>query len=246
MSQQIQWLLRDKYSGKESEAFLRDVKKLKGGEPLDYIIGFREFLSCHIDLSKKPLIPREETEYWVEKSLALLPTSKKPLKVLDIFAGSGCIGLAVVKNKKNANVVFADKDKKAIEQIRINVKKNNVKSTRVKVIQSDVFSNIKGKFDIIFANPPYIPTTRKNKVQPSVLKHEPRAALFGGADGLLYIKPFLAKAQNHLTDNGKIYFEFDSIQKKSIEKLLKKYQHTSFEFYKDQYQKWRWVLVNKK
>ena len=243
MSQQIQWLLRDKYSGKESEAFLRDIKRLKKGEPLDYVIGFREFLSCHIDVSKKPLIPREETEYWVEKSLELLRATKKPLKVLDVFSGSGCIGLALLKHNKNAKVVFADKDKKAIEQIRINVKKNSINSTRTKTIQSDIFSNIKGEFDVIFANPPYIPIVRKNKVQPSVLKHEPRRALFGGTDGLFYIKKMLGKAKSFLKKDGRMFIEFDAPQKKSIEKLLKKYQYQSWEFHKDQYQKWRWVSV---
>lgn len=242
LSQHIQWLLRDKYSGNESRAFLRDVERLKAGEPVDYVIGWRPFLGLKIDVSKKPLIPRQETEYWVEK---IIPHLKDNARILDIFSGSGCVGLALLSEVKNSHVVFADDDKNAILQIKKNLKLNNIKKERYKVIKSNIFSGIKGNFDYIVANPPYIPRTNKKKIQSSVLKHEPHKALFGGSDGLALIKKFLAKAPAFLRDGGSLYMEFDSFQKKEIEKLLKKYKYQLWEFHQDQFGKWRWLSAKK-
>ena len=108
-----------------------------------------------------------------------------------------------------------------------------------------MFENIIGQFDCIFANPPYIPNNQetRNKIQKSVLDYEPHAALFGGKDGLRYIRKFLAKAKNFLAPGGRIYMEFDTPQKSAIGQLLKKYQYTAWEFHKDQYGKYRWVVI---
>jgi release factor glutamine methyltransferase len=248
MQKEIDWLLKEKYSGKPSGNFQKDVARLKAGEPLDYIIEFCEFLGCKIDLSCRPLIPRPETEYWVSNvvSSLKLKASSKEVKVLDIFSGSGCIGIAILEHIKKAKVTFAEKNKKYIKQIKINLKINKINSKRYKVVQSDVFKNIRGKFDYIFANPPYISQKRIHKIQKSVLNYEPQMALLGGADGLLYIRKFLAEAKNFLNPEGKIYMEFDSIQKNAIEKLLKKYGYNSSQFHKDQYGKARYVVMANK
>lgn len=246
----VNWLLKDKYFGKPNAQFKKDIERLKVGEPLDYVIGFTDFLNCKIDLSKKPLIPRPETEFWVEKAISYISQTlddrpKFEIRVLDIFSGSGCIGISIMRHIKNAQVIFAEKDKKLLKQIRINCTISKIKPNKYQIIQSDVFNNIVGKYDYIFANPPYIPTTRKNKIQKSVLKYEPKMALLGGKDGLFYIRKFLTKAKNFLNPNGKIYMEFDSIQKKQIEALLKKYHYKKWDFHKDQYEKWRWVTIYK-
>ena len=104
------WLLRDKYQGMVAPAFLADVKKLEQGEPLDYVIGWREFLGCRIGLSERPLIPRVETEFWTE--LVIKKIGQQPAKVLDIFAGSGCVGLAVLKHCPRAEVIFVDNEER--------------------------------------------------------------------------------------------------------------------------------------
>ena len=100
LDQEIQWLLKEKHQGKETKAFYKDIKRLQKGEPLSYVIGFCEFLNCNINLSLKPLIPRSETEYWVGRvveSLKLKVESRKT-KVLDVFAGSGCIGVSIMRH----------------------------------------------------------------------------------------------------------------------------------------------------
>lgn len=265
LKKEEQWLLREKYHGKANKNFKADLKRLKKGEPVDYVIGFKEFLGCKIDLSKKPLIPRPETEFWVsqaleevKKAVAFKKTSEDvksivrrswghenySIRILDIFAGSGCIGVALLANEPGLLCDFAEADTKAIAQIKINIKNNFIEDGRAGVFKSDIFSKIKNRYDFIFANPPYIPTTRKSKVEKQVLKYEPKKALFGGKDGMQYIKKFLAQAKKHLQNNGQIFMEFDSIQQKGIEKLLKKNKYKKWQFCKDQYGKYRWVVIH--
>jgi release factor glutamine methyltransferase len=252
LQKEIDWLFREKYQGRATKDFYKDIKKLKQGEPIDYVIGFTEFLGYKIDLSKKPLIPRAETEFWVKTVVEEINQSKNPtslhssrqnLRILDIFAGSGCVGIAIIKHIKNSKVDFIDNSINCIEQIKINLELNKINKNRYKIIQSDVFLNIEGKYDFILANPPYIAIRNKNKIQKSVLKYEPHKALFGGKDGIFYIRKFLKEAKNYLKNNGKIYMEFDYVQKKEIEKLIKKYKYSVCKFNKDQYGKWRWVMI---
>ncbi|MFA5878020.1 MAG: peptide chain release factor N(5)-glutamine methyltransferase [Candidatus Staskawiczbacteria bacterium] len=243
MNKEIQWLLNEKYNGRLSKKAEADIKRINKGEPVDYVIGFSEFLGCKIDLSKRPLIPRPETEFWVKDVIKQI--GDKKVKVLDIFSGSGCVGIAVLKHSKNAMVDFAEKDKRFIEQIRTNLKLNKADRGSYKVFQSDIFNNVKGKYDYILANPPYIPTARRNKVKPSVLKFEPKNALFAGKDGLIYIKQFLGQARKFLNIEGTIYMEFDSLQKKEISNVLEKLRYSGYRFFKDQFGRWRYVVISK-
>jgi len=260
-SQGIQWLLEEKYNGRLSAAVKKDIARLQKGEHVDYVIGFVDFLGCRIDLSLRPFIPRPETEYWVEEAIQEIQACRAgyagtvpaqasgagtvpALQMLDLFAGSGCIGTALLKHIPQARVDFGEKDKRFISQIRLNAKLNDINPRRYKVIQSDVFSSIKGKYDYIFANPPYIAESRKNRVQAQVLKHEPQDSLFAGKDGLDSIRLFLNHAKDFLVEAGTVYLEFDSFQKRFIERYLKKIGYQSWQFFKDQYGKWRWVKVN--
>jgi release factor glutamine methyltransferase len=208
----------------------------------------KKFLNCKIDISKGVFIPRVETEFWVKKSLkdCKLQIAKGKLekpKFLDIFSGSGCIGIAILKNIRSSYVDFVDIDENAIEQIKINLKLNKISPKRYRIIKSDVFERVKGRYDFIFANPPYVAKERLEEVQESVKKLEPKISWYGGRGGLKYIKKFLKEAKNHLKENGIIFMEIDPLQKEEVEKILKKESYKKFKFYKDQFKKIRWVKI---
>jgi len=243
---EIGWVLKEKYGFARLAEFERDIQRLQKGEPVAYVIGFVDFLGCKIDLSFRPLIPRPETEFWTEKAIEDIEKSgRKKVRCLDIFAGSGCIGVAVLKHAPVAVVDFAEKEKKFLEQIKLNARLNNLSPKRRKFIQSDIFSNISGIYDYIFANPPYVAKRKNAVVQKSVLEWEPAGAIFGGRDGLFYIRKFLKEAEKHLSAGGKIYMEFDSRQKNEIAGILKRLGYGNVNFYKDQYGRWRYLTAGK-
>ena len=240
-SQEIQWLLKEKYGDIVSAEAERDIERIKQGEPVAYIIGFVDFLGCKIDLSQRTLIPRPETEFWVEQAIADVKHSVlDKIKCLDMFAGSGCIGVAVLKNVPESIVDFADLNESAIKQIEINCKLNNIDQSRYNIIKSDMFKNIGKTYDYIFANPPYIAENNKDEVQESILKHEPHSALFAGEDGLKYVEPFLHEAEKYLNPGGKIYMESGEDQKDAIEEIIK-----NVNFFQDQFGKWRYSVLSK-
>lgn len=244
-TKEIQWLLREKYGGRLTEEAKRDILQIKQGQPVDYVIGFVRFLGCRIDLSMRPLIPRPETEEWTEKAIAAMQTHGSPVRCLDLFAGSGCIGIAVLTHVQNARVDFAEKNKKLLEQIRINCALNGIDPSRYRILESDVFSHIKGTYDYIFANPPYIARKRKGRVQDSVLAWEPHEALFAEDEGLFYIKKLIQEAPSHLASGGRLYLEFDAPQKGIIERLCAKSAYEQVVFHRDQFGKWRYLQANK-
>ncbi len=233
-------LLKRKHRGASGKNYLEDIKRLSLGEPIDYILGNSEFLGCVIDLSFKPLIPRVETEYWVELAIAE-NKAKKDIKVLDIFSGSGCIGVAVAKSFKKAQIYFADSESNCLKQIKKNIKINRIKN-EVKVIKSDIFSKVNEKFDLIFANPPYIPASRKKSLPKSVVAYESGKYLFSGLSGLSTIKKFIKGIGSHLNPGGVGYMEFDSGQYAEIKRLIKAVGLRG-EIRKDQYGKYRWVKI---
>ena len=240
-----QWLLNEKYNGIKNRDFQKDLKKLKSGIPLAYLIGNVEFLNCTIDLSYKPLIPRSETEFWVDDFIKKNKKARPYLAVLDIFAGSGCIGLAVLKNLKNTKVDFAEKNPQYIKQIKKNLKINSATSRGCcKIYESDVFENIpEKKYDAILANPPYIAKKEKKNVQKSVLENEDHKALFTKDNGLHFIKKLILEAPKYLKQSGELWIEFDPWQTPLIKKFLKETNIQNYKFWIDQYKKNRVVII---
>jgi release factor glutamine methyltransferase len=234
-------LFKDKYKNHWQKEFLKDAERIRKGEPLDFVIGWMPFLKCRIDLRFQSLIPRPETEYWTERAIKEIKKRKRA-KILDIFSGSGAIGIAVLIHAKHAKVDFCEYEPDLVRQIKLNLRLNKIPAKRYKVFHSDVFKSIKGKYDFILANPPYIPLKRKAKVHAAVLKYEKSSSLWGGKDGLYFIKKFLADAKNHLLPDGEIWMEFDSPEKEKIGKICSKSGYV-FHPRKDQYKRWRYGII---
>ena len=249
LAKETRWLLEEKYNNKPSKKFLADVSRLEKGEPVDYVIGFTSFLGCHIDLSFFPLIPRTETEFWVERAIAQIKKERKSKKVqcLDLFSGSGCIGVALFSRIPRITVDFSDIQPSCLRQIKKSIKKNLLGASDKcsNVYKSDCFDNIPAKqYDYIFANPPYIARANKQVVQQSVIKWEPHNALFASNQGLYYIKKIIKDAEVFLKIGGCLFIEFDSHQKKAVGKIIPEEIYT-VTFWKDQFGKWRTVILEK-
>jgi release factor glutamine methyltransferase len=200
-----------------------------------------KFLNCKIDKSFKVLEPRLETEFWTKKAIAMMQKIPRPLKVLDIFSGSGCIGIAILKNTRSF-VDFSDISKDSLKQIKKNVKLNNIVNQRFTIIHSNIFSKISSRYDFILANPPYVALDRIGEVDPQVLKKDPHLALFAGEDGMLFIEKLLKDVKKHLNPNGILFLEFDPMQKEKIKMILEK-KKLEYEFKKDQFKKTRFLIA---
>jgi len=238
------WLLQEKYAGKKTPEYENDLARLDAGEPLAYIIGNMPFLGCDIDLSSRPLIPRAETEFWVGKIIEKLKKESRPITCLDIFAGSGCIGVSLLNSLPVASVDFAEKNTTHIEQIKKNIVLNNIDPIRAEYFTSDVFGGIPEKqYDYIFANPPYIGAQDAMQVQTSVLQWESPDALFADDEGLSFVKELIKSSKKYLALGGTLFVEFNTPQKDALEKHLLEEGVRNFLFHKDQYGAWRMLEI---
>jgi HemK-like putative methylase len=234
-SQEEQWLLTEKYDGVKSEAFYADCKALALGTPLGYLIGHVPFLDCTIYLDNHPLIPRVETEFWVERAIAAIKMSSvmqpslgneaaQQPHILDLCAGSGCIGVATAKVIPDALVDFGELSARLIPTIQKNIEENVSNPERCRVFHSNLFEQfpIDWKYDYILSNPPYIDPAI-DRATESVKSHEPHLALYGGTGGLEVIEQLLSTAANHLTPNGQIWIEHEPEQVNGMAKLAEQY-----------------------
>ncbi len=200
---------------KEKQKLESNLKSLQCGKPLAYILGFVPFLNCKIFVNENTLIPRPETEQLCD-ILVNKFKDKKNMGILDLCCGSGAIGISLQKNL-NASVLCVDISPLCLETTQKNAKENNV---QIKVLQSNMFENIKGKFDLIVSNPPYIKTKEIEKLDKSVKDFEPKMALDGGDDGLNFYKIIAQNAKNYLTENGTLALEIGFDEAESIKNLL--------------------------
>jgi release factor glutamine methyltransferase len=213
--------------------------------PDEFREGYTMFLGCRIDLSQRVLIPRPETEFLTEAAIGDLAKAGSA-RVLDIFSGSGCIGIAIAKKLPGIAVDFCDIDPRAIEQIKLNLKINNIAACRAKIFKSNIFENLPpAEYDAILANPPYIDPARIAEVQMSVLEYEPAVALFAAKRGLDIAEKFLKTAKKFLKPEGLIYLEFDPYQAGDIGKIVRAENYSSFEPLKDQYGELRFAKIIK-
>ncbi len=214
------WLLRDKYHNVKCLEYETDLKRLAAGEPLGYVIGWVPFCGLIITLDSRPLIPRPETEWWTEKMIANeLRKNTGGLQVLDLCAGSGAIGCAVLRAYPNAHVTFSDNDKAHEATIRTNIATNKINPRCAHIITGDLFDALESKtFDLIAINPPYIPEHRK--LPHEVNHYEPHKALYSGSDGLAITARIAKRLRTHLNRCGRVWIEVDSEYAKQAQKLF--------------------------
>ncbi len=188
----------------------------KTGEPLQYIFGEWEFYGLKFNVGKGVLIPRADTEVLCEKAIEYI--GNRPLRVIDLCSGSGCIAATVAKKCPNAFVFALEKEPEAYEYLTKNIKNLKVNVTP---ILDDVFTfTTNNKFDVILSNPPYIKTGEIDTLQTEVLR-EPKTALDGGKDGLKFYKSIAVRAKECLLNqNGKIFLEIGFSQAEEVSKIL--------------------------
>ena len=195
------------------------LSRRKNGEPLQYILGECEFMSLPFYVESGVLIPRADTETLVEE---IIKAAKPQMKILDICSGSGCIGISLAHYIKDATVTMLDISDKAMNVSEKNIALNGVQD-RVTVIKCDILNEIpQGEYDVIVSNPPYIETAVIDKLQTEVKDYEPRLALDGGGDGLVFYRRITDTAPQMLNENGILALEIGFDQGKSVSELMKK------------------------
>jgi release factor glutamine methyltransferase len=251
---ELRWLLEEKYGWRREQvtAFLAsphqdlpdqvrsDFDELAQGVPVAYLIGWVKFLGTHIDLRYRPLVPRPETEYWVELFLKRHEAQQKhPLKVLDLCSGSGCIGAAVLKNFPSAVVDAVDISERALKQTTHNLRLIDPEQKRWKVVNSDLFSAVTAEYDIILSNPPYIDIYGSYSGD---LQHEPKDALFAQNGGLMLIERTLKEVKNHLKAQGELWLEFAADQAERVVACATENQLAA-EVHTDQFGRERFAII---
>lgn len=187
----------------EELALVEDIfQQLAAHKPAQYIIGQADFHGLNLKVDERVLIPRPETEELVD--LILAENVEKDLQVLDIGTGSGAIAISLAQDRPSWQVAASDISHQALEVAALNAQKYQ---SQIFFIQSDVFSDISEKYDIIVSNPPYISEKDKEEVGLNVLTSEPHEALFAAEEGLAIYRKIAQSAATYLTPNGKLYLE---------------------------------------
>ena len=183
------------------------IARLKQGEPLPYLTGRQEFFGLSFEVSPAVLIPRPETELLVETALRWLRSHPTANSVVDVGTGSGCIAVSLAVNTPTLHIVATDISAEALIIAQRNAQIHHVED-RITFQEADLISAELGRFDLVCANLPYVPTSKIAKVNS--LPYEPALALDGGPDGLALIKSCLACAPAHIRAPGMLLFEIEA------------------------------------
>lgn len=199
--------------------------------PLQYILGEWDFYKYKFKVGVGVLIPRSDTEVLVEECAKYLQDKPTP-KILDLCAGSGCIGISLAKDFPDSAVVLVEKYPEALRYIDQNVRFNNADNTMV--IEGDIFEGTASteNYDLIVSNPPYIPPNEMEITSPEV-KFEPQTALLGGEDGLDFYRAIVKNYKNSLKDGGMLAFEVGINEAPLVKSILKDNGFAKIEIVKD-------------
>lgn len=226
-------------AGKTREQFVRDgrlyvpqdveeqaralMHRHLAGEPLAYLIGEWEFYGLPLDISEQVLIPRSDTEVLAGEAIRWLQT-QQDARVLDLCAGSGCVGLAVASQVHACRVVLGEKSEAALRICRQNIRRSGLLG-RVTPMPADALeppTRQLGEFDCIVCNPPYIPTQDIETLDVSVRDYEPHMALDGGEDGLKFYRAISENWREALHPGARLYFEVGIGQADSVLRIMRR------------------------
>jgi len=198
------------------------------GKPVSRIINKRSFCKRDFQLNEETLDPRQDSEILISVVLNYYSNELEKLEILDLGAGSGCLGLSLLEELKSSRVSFLDISKKSLEIIKMNASQFNL-DNRSEYFQLDWNSNSwdsfllnyrnNSKFDIILSNPPYIPTNEIKFLQKEVKEFDPLTALDGGLDGLLAYKTIFPRLKNLLNNSAKVFIEIGKGQEEMVTKI---------------------------
>lgn len=208
-------LLRQEVSPDDQELLNHIFQQLSQHHPAQYIIGKADFHGLEFAVDERVLIPRPETEELVD--LILQENSGAGLRILDIGTGSGAIAISLAKARPEWEIVAVDISKDALAVALENARTNQVS---VHFLESDVLQAVKGQFDIIVSNPPYISPDDTDEVGLNVLTSEPHLALFAEEDGMAIYRQIAEQAEAFLKENGKLYLEIGYKQGQALTDLL--------------------------
>lgn len=213
---------------------LRELVKRRGDrEPLQHIVGSTNFCGLELEVGRAALVPRPETELLAEQGWIFLnqraqdaqTTTDAPLRVptvLDFGTGTGCLALAISKHCPSAKVVAIDVEPAALELARKNAQHLQLAES-IEFLLSDGFAALRPglSFDLIVANPPYIPSAEVEQLDPEVRQFDPRRALDGGVDGMVYYRRLATEAGAFLRANGRLMMEFGDGQEAGLAEVFK-------------------------
>lgn len=201
--------------------FEQAIRRLKGYEPIQYIVGKTEFYGLEFKVNSHVLIPRPETEELVDWILQEVAKKQKPLRILDIGTGSGCIAVTLAKHLPQTQVWAIDVSMDALEVARTNADLNDVK---VSLLHQNVLEleKLQGTFDVIVSNPPYVRESERTLMQDNVLRHEPAGALWvSDEQPLIFYEKITRLASEALVPGGKLFFEINEALGTATARILK-------------------------
>ena len=223
------------YASPELERQVRSlVDRHLAGEPVAYLIGEWEFYGLPLDLSPDVLIPRPDTEVLTEQAIGYIKTLGG-CRVLDLCAGSGCIGLTVASQAPQSRVVLGELSDGALKICRQNIRRNGL-SGRVVPMQADALEKPEkslGEFQCIVSNPPYIPAGALAGLDVSVKDYEPHMALDGGEDGLDFYRAISEKWKEALAPGGRLYCEVGIGQADEVLRIMRSQGFGDIQIVKD-------------
>ena len=235
-------------SKEEKNKFYDCLSKRIKGKPISRIIGSRNFWKNNFLINKYTLDPRADSEVIVDIVTKTYSNSSNYFQILDLGSGSGCIGLSIIDDLKNASLLSLDICRQALEQVNINAKRLSL-SKQIHCAQIDWFENTwirniklitkneklfsKNKFDIIVCNPPYIKSSDIEKLQNEVKKYDPLISLDGGIDGCDSYRAILKGLKELLSIKGLCYMEIGYDLLEDIKNILKEFNLNLINVYKD-------------